>query len=83
MIDAAIDGSLDPPRSDPSHKARPNFRQQTMSRGRTQIVENIEYNAHPPPIEVVKLTKRVWAEQMAGSGALRFGSLTSYRAWEN
>lgn len=83
MIDPASDGWFDPPKSDPSHKARPNLRQQPMRPGQTQIVENIEYNAHPPPIEVVKLTKRVWAEQMAGSGALRFGSLNFYRAWEN
>ncbi len=54
-----------------------------MTHARALIVENIEYNAYPPPSEVVKLTKRAWAEQMAATGTLRFGSLASYRAWEN
>jgi hypothetical protein len=57
--------------------------EQMTNHGRTQVVDGVEYNAYPPPVEVVRLTKRSWAEQMAATGTLRFGSLAWYRAWEN
>lgn len=47
------------------------------------VFEGVEYVSYPPPREVVKLTQRVWAEQMVAMGTIRFGGLAFYRAWEN
>ncbi len=47
------------------------------------IVDGVEYGAYPPPAMLVKAMERRWADELLASGSLRFGSLATYREWEN
>ena len=49
----------------------------------TQIVNGVEYSTYPPPDGLIKVMKRWWAERLLSEGAIRFGSLSYYRKWEN
>ena len=49
----------------------------------TIIVDGVEYTTYPPPDGLIKVMKRRWAEHLLSEGAIRFGSLTYYRKWEN
>ena len=48
----------------------------------TWIEDGIEYNRYPPPVALVKAMKRCWAKKLLSRGAMRFGSLASYRRRE-
>ncbi len=49
----------------------------------TMIVNGVEYNTYPPPSALVKVMKSRWAKELIDYGNIRFGSLESYREWEN
>ncbi|MDY6903286.1 MAG: hypothetical protein SWH61_01250 [Thermodesulfobacteriota bacterium] len=50
---------------------------------KTMIVNGVEYNTYPPPSALVKVMKSRWAKELISFGSIRFGSLKSYREWEN
>lgn len=47
------------------------------------IVDGVEHSTYPPPVALVKAMERHWAETLLKQGAMRFGSLATYRQWEN
>jgi hypothetical protein len=49
----------------------------------TMIVDGVEYSTYPPPVALVKAMERCWAETLLKQGMMRFGSLATYRQWEN
>ncbi len=49
----------------------------------TLLVKGVEYNEYPPPVKLVKVMKRCWADELISKGAMRFGNLEVYRSWEN
>jgi hypothetical protein len=49
----------------------------------TFFVEGVEYNDYPPPEKLIKVMKKSYAEEFISKGTMRFGSLESYRKWEN
>ena len=55
----------------------------TKTQSGTLVVDGVEYGSYPPPIELLKAMKRRWAEALVEYGQMRFGSLASYRQWEN
>lgn len=46
-------------------------------------MDGVEYSTYPPPGTLVKVMERRWAEPLLADGSMRFGSLASYREWEN
>jgi hypothetical protein len=46
---------------------------------KTTILGCVEYNEHPVPEALVRLTRRQWAEEFISRGTIRFGFLQSYR----
>ncbi|MDO9263134.1 MAG: hypothetical protein Q7U02_04150 [Desulfosalsimonadaceae bacterium] len=55
----------------------------TTTKSGTMIVNGVEYNTYPPPSALVKVMKSRWAKELIAYGNMRFGSLESYREWEN
>ena len=49
----------------------------------TIIKDGVEYSTYPPPLVLVKVMERCWAEKFVLMGSMRFGSLESYRRWED
>ena len=47
------------------------------------IKDGVEYNTYPPPAVLLKVMERRWAEKLLAFGMMRFGSIESYRKWEN
>ena len=47
------------------------------------IVDGVEHSTYPPPLALVKVMECRWAETLLKQGAMRFGSLATYREWEN
>jgi hypothetical protein len=55
----------------------------TTTHSRTMIVDGVEYVTYPPPGTLVKVMELRRAEPLLADGSMRFGSLASYREWEN
>lgn len=55
----------------------------TTTQSGTMIICGVEYSTYPPPDVLVKAMERRWAEKLLEHGAIRFGSLATYRQWEN
>lgn len=51
----------------------------------TIFVDGVRYNNnnYPPPNCLIKVMKRCSADRLLSEGAIRLGSLNSYRRWEN
>ena len=51
----------------------------------TIFVDGVRYNNnnYPPPNYLIKVMERCWADCLLYKGAIRLGSLNSYRGWEN
>ena len=49
----------------------------------TMTIDGVEYCTYPPPAILLKATERRWAKELLATGLMRFGSLVSYRKWEN
>ena len=49
----------------------------------TIIKDGVEHSTYPPPLVLVKVMERCWAEKFVTMGSMRFGSLESYRRWED
>ena len=51
----------------------------------TIFVDGVRYNInnYPPPNCLMKVMKRCFADRLLSEGAIRLGSLNSYRIWEN
>lgn len=49
----------------------------------TIIDDGLEYSTYPPPTALVKVMKRCYAQQLITEGIMKFGSLETYRSWEN
>ena len=47
------------------------------------VVDGVEYSTYPPPVALLKAMEHRWAETLLKQGAMRFGSLATYRQWEN
>lgn len=47
------------------------------------IADEVEYCAYPPPTILLKAMKHRWAKELLTTGLMRFGSLASYREWED
>ena len=43
----------------------------------------IEYNEYPPPLVLIKVMKRCWADKFIRHGCMRFGSLESFGVLES
>lgn len=46
-------------------------------------IADVEFRSYPPPKSLVKLMEYDWAKLFLTRGLMRFGSLESYRTWEN
>lgn len=52
----------------------------STTKSESVIVDGVEY---PPPTILLKAMERRWAKELITTGLMRFGSLASYREWEN
>ncbi|MES9862273.1 MAG: hypothetical protein ABW157_09970 [Candidatus Thiodiazotropha sp. LLP2] len=55
----------------------------TTTQSGTMIIDGVEYSTYPPPEVLVKAMERRWADKLLKHGSIRFGSLATYRQWEN